>query len=524
MATAEEAATQLKDVWNTWTLGRKAFVTVGSIGAIAIVFSLLFGGEPSNMVPLMADMTMSDANDVTNMLDGMKVPYKLAKGGTAILVPADRVHKVRMALAAEGLPKGGGVGYEIFDDPAFGMSRFTEKLNYKRGLEGELRRTIQSMAAVKDARVHIVLPKRSLFKDREESATASITLQLERGRRLTEDNVQAVVHLVSSSVEGLNSDYVTVVDSAGKVLARGEGDASQVGKGLEEQRKMERDLERRVTRIIERIVGPGRASVQVSAELDYTQSEVTQENYDPEGSAIRSEQKTEEQSFGNADGEAGLPGARANVVGGPAEVGAAGAPGSDLRTAATTNYEVSKTIRREVAQVARMKRLSVAVLVDEAVTKDADGNDVNAPRPQEELDQIMDLVRKAVGYNVDRGDEVTVVSMPFTQTQDEIELTEPPPRSIEDWINLLWKPVLGLLCLLVLLGVMRSMKKMSEGVPTPILETPQSVRDLEAALSAAGHGTLGPGEDAQVAAAAMKNTRPDPEKAAAVIKGWLTEG
>ena len=329
---------------------------------------------------------------------------------------------------------------------------------------------------------------------------------------------------MSSSVEGLNSDYVTVVDSAGKVLARGEGDASQVGKGLEEQRKMERDLERRVTRIIERIVGPGRASVQVSAELDYTQSEVTQENYDPEGSAIRSEQKTEEQSFGNADGEAGLPGARANVVGGPAEVGAAGAPGSDLRTAATTNYEVSKTIRREVAQVARMKRLSVAVLVDEAVTKDADGNDVNAPRPQEELDQIMDLVRKAVGYNVDRGDEVTVVSMPFTQTQDEIELTEPPPRSIEDWINLLWKPVLGLLCLLVLLGVMRSMKKMSEGVPTPILETPQSVRDLEAALSAAGHGTLGPGEDAQVAAAAMKNTRPDPEKAAAVIKGWLTEG
>jgi flagellar M-ring protein FliF len=175
MATAEETMIQLRDIWGTWTLGRKAFVTGGSLGAIAIVLSLLFGGEPSNMVPLMTDMTMSDANDVTNMLDGMKVPYRLAKNGTAILVPADNVHKVRMSLAAEGLPKGGGVGFEIFDDPAFGMSRFTEKLNYKRGLEGELRRTIQSMAAVKDSRVHIVLPKRSLFKDRDEKATASIT-------------------------------------------------------------------------------------------------------------------------------------------------------------------------------------------------------------------------------------------------------------------------------------------------------------------------------------------------------------
>ena len=527
MASLGESLEQMQTLWGSWSFGKKVGISAGSITAIAVVLSLLLGTERADMTPLMSNLTLEDANEITETLTAMRVPYKLSRSGTTVMVPKDEVHELRMKLAAQGLPKGGGVGFEIFNKPEFGISRFAEKLNYRRGLEGELQRTIRSMDVVKDARVHVVLPKKSLFRDKEESATASVTLHLARGRAMSEGQVQSIVHLVSSSVEGLSSDSVTVVDSKGKILAKS-GEGMNFGEGLDAQRKMECDLEGRITQIIERVVGQGKASVQVAAELDYTQSELFQETYDGENPAPRSEQSTEEISGVNGDDAQGIPGARANVVGGPAQAGQFANEGGDRRTAKTTNYELNKTTKREVAQVARLKRMTVAVLVDGVRTPGADGAaETVTARPQEELDQIKALVQGAVGFNIDRGDEVTVVSMNFTPTEEEIELTQEKQMTWQDYLNLLWKPVLGFLFVLVLVGIMFSMRKMGEpgGVPTPILESPQSVRDLEAALTAAGQGAaLAGSADAQLAAAAMKSSRPDPEKAAAVIKGWLTEG
>jgi len=526
MATVGESLGQLQTLWDSWSLGKKIWVAGGSLTAVVTVVMLLVGTEPTDLSPLMSNLTMEDANEITEQLILMKVPYKISQSGTAVLVPKGDVHELRMKLAAQGLPKGGGVGFEIFNKPEFGLSRFAEKLNYRRGLEGELRRTIRSMDSVKDARVHVVLPKKSLFRDKEEAATASITLHVARGRAMSEEQVQSIVHLVSSSVEGLSSDSVTVVDSSGRILAKG-GEGMNFGQGLEEQRKMEQNLEGRITKIIERVVGQGKASVQVSAELDYTQSELFTETFDSENPAPRSEQATEEISGGNIDDIQGIPGARANVVGGPAQLGQTTSEGGDRRTAKTTNYELGKTTKREVAQVARLKRLTVAVLVDGVRTEGADGTETVAERSPEQIAQIKELVQSAVGFSEDRGDEVTVVSMGFTPTQDEVLLNEEEVMEWQDYLNLLWKPVLGFLFVMVLVGIMFSMRKMGDpgGVPTPILESPQSVRDLEAALTAAGQGAaLAGSADAQLAAAAMRSSRPDPEKAAAVIKGWLTEG
>jgi flagellar M-ring protein FliF len=267
--------------------------------------------------------------------------------------------------------------------------------------------------------------------------------------------------------------------------------------------------------------------VQVAAELDYTQSELFQETYDGENPAPRSEQTSEEISMGNNDDAQGIPGARANVVGGPAQGAQFQGEGGDRRTAKTTNYELNKTTKREVAQLGRLKRLTVAVLIDGVRTTDADGAETVTERPQEELERIQGLVRSAIGFTEARGDEVTVVSMGFTPTPEEDELNQVEVMEWQDYLQLLWKPVIGFLFVLVLVGIMFSMRKMGDpgGVPTPILESPQSVRDLEAALTAAGQGAaLAGSADAQLAAAAMKSSRPDPEKAAAVIKGWLTEG
>lgn len=524
MASLGESLGQLQALWGSWSLGKKVWVAGGSMAAIGALVSLLMGTEPSNLSPLMSNLTPEDANEITEQLSTMKVPYKITRSGTTVMVPKEQVHELRLKMAAQGLPKGGGVGFEIFNKPEFGLSRFAEKLNYRRGLEGELRRTIRSMDVVNDARVHVVLPKRSLFREKEEPASASVTLHLSRGRGISEGQVQSIVHLISSGVEGLTSDGVTVVDSTGRTLAKG-GDGLNMARGMEEQLKMETNLEQRITQIIERVVGAGKASVQVSAELDYTKSEFLQETYDPENLAPRSEQATEEIKGADADAVGGIPGARANVVGGPAQAGDIAGGTGDRRTSKTTNYELSKTTRREVAQVARLKRLTVAVLVDGVRTVADDGAETVADRDPEELARIKDLVQRAVGFNENRGDEVTVVSMGFIPTPDEVEMTQEQTMTWQDWFHMLWKPVLGFFFILVLLGIMLSMRKMGDGgVPTPILESPQSVRDLEAALTAAGQGAVLGNADAQLAAAAMKSSRPDPEKAAAVIKGWLTEG
>lgn len=519
MADLRTSLQQLGHVWSQWSFGRRMFVVFGSALGIAGFLAVVAMSGRIDYSPLMTGMEPDDAAKVSEALADLKIPYRIDHNGGTIMVPADKIHEVRMKLAGAGLPKGGGVGFEIFDDPGFGMSRFAEQLNYKRALEGELRRTIKTVGAVKEARVHIVLPKRQLFRGKERSASASITVHMRKGRRLSEEQVAAVVHLVSSSVEGLSPEEITLVDSAGRVLAKGGDGMTSLNKGLEHQRRIERDLENRAIEILERVIGMGRVSAQVSAELDFTQSENTEERYDPELVAVRSEQvNDEERSLSSKDAN-GIPGARSNLTGAEGEAGQGGG-NADTKRSTIRNYEITKNVKRELNEVAKLERISIAVLVDGIRTKDAEkeGAETYSERSPEEIAKLTALVKSAVGFNAARGDQVTLESMAFSPVGDSTPVVE-EGMGLWGYFNMLWRPISALLFLILLIGVMRATRRLTDG-PAQILEAPKSVRELEAALGGASAVAL-PG--AQQATNSPK-IRPQPDKAAAVIKGWLSEG
>ena len=526
MADLASSLKQLAGVWAEWSLGRKAFVIGGSVIGVAGFLAVVALSGRIDYSTLMTGMEPSDTAKVVEVLDDLRVPYKLAHNGSTVLVPAAEVPQVRMKLAGEGLRRGAGVGFEIFDDPAFGISRFTEQLNYRRALEGELGRTIKTVGAVKEARVHIVIPKRQIFREKQIKPSASVTLHMQTGRRLSQEQVSAVVHLVASSVEGVSPEDVTVVDSIGKVLARGGGEGfGSLSKGLEHQRSIEKSLETRVVEILERVVGIGRVSAQVSAELDFTQSEATSETYDPEAVAVRSEQLDDEERALSKGDPRGIPGARSNLAGGAEETEEMAGANKDSKSSKIRNYEISKKFKREMNEVAQLKRLSVAVLVDGIRTTNEDGESSYQARTPEDLVRLTELVKSAVGFDGDRGDNVVLDSMSFSPETPYLE-DEGLGMGAWDYFNILWRPLSALVFLFLLIGVMRATRRLTDS-GTDILEQPRSVQELEAALASSpglanipGLQAGGEGDDPDAAVKA----RPDPEKAAAVIKGWLTGG
>jgi flagellar M-ring protein FliF len=274
----------------------KLFVILGLIGAVlafAMVSMLWLSGDVNQQV-LYTQLTVEDAAAITSKLREMKVPYSIAGDGTTILVPSSTVYETRLRLASEGLPQGGGVGFELFDQRSFGMTEFVQKLNYRRALQGELARTIMQLAAVHTARVHIVLPEKSLFLDRQEKPTASVALKLIPGRRLSRDQVRGIAHLVASSVEGLDPDDVTIVDTSGQILSRQDENTSflsQTEAQLTYQQTLEQNLEHRVQTLLERAVGKGKVLVRVTAALDFQHIERTEERFDSDNPAVRSEQR-----------------------------------------------------------------------------------------------------------------------------------------------------------------------------------------------------------------------------------------
>jgi len=479
--------------------------------ATLIISSLVFVGTQPRYSTLMANLTPEDAASITSRLKEMKTPYKLAVGGTAITVPEEHVYELRVTLAGEGLPKGGGVGFEIFDDPSLGMSRFAEQLNYRRALEGELSRTISQIDAVKSARVHVVMPERALFKEQQEKASASVSLKLQRGRHLSGQQVQSIVHLIASSVPNLNPDQVTVVDSGGRILSRGGESLAGAANNQEQRTSIERGLENRVSEILQKIVGAEKVAVRVNAELDFSQRDVTSEAFDPDSAVVRSEQLTEEARTG-AGGEP-VQAEQGNLIG--TDVQAPVGPGSSRKTQ-TLNYEINKIVSREVSEMGKVSRLSVAVLLDVVREADEEGNVTFRPRSNDELTSIESIVKNAIGFDAARGDQVEIQSIPFDPTAFS-EPTQPLPAWYS-WAQRLWRPVLlAFLGLFALLFLRRFRRVAGEHVQE-ILSAPRSVREMEAAMSGRALASTGAGGelDADV-------TEPDPERAAAVVKTWLNE-
>ncbi len=400
-------------------------MAVAAVAAMiaVIVAVMLWANQPVYHL-LFSNLSTEDAGTITDKLKEMKVPFEL-KEGNAILVPQDKVHELRLLLAGEGLPSGGGVGFEIFDRTTIGMTDFVQKLNYKRALQGELARTISQLTEVEQARVHLSVPEKTLFSDKKESARASVVLKLRGARTLSQNQVQGVVHLVASSVEGLTAQNVTVVDTRGNVLSRSSDDtyASTLSNyQTEYQGNLEKSLEDRVQSMLERAVGPGKVSVRISSALDFKQVETTEEKYDPDTVAVRSEQRVQENSSGSSGSASGVPGVVSNLPAAknenPQASGEKGSASSQSKRAQETiNYEINKSVSHIVEPVGTIKRLSAAIMIDGnyETVKGADGKESRkyVPRTTEEISKYTEVVKKAIGYNEERGDQVEVLSIPF---------------------------------------------------------------------------------------------------------------
>ncbi|HEV3184849.1 MAG TPA: flagellar basal-body MS-ring/collar protein FliF [Xanthobacteraceae bacterium] len=402
-------------------LGAMAAVTVTLVGVFG--FLILRVTSPQ-MTPLFTDLTAEDSIAIVKDLERQAIAYELKNDGAIVLVARDKVARLRMKLAEGGLPKGGGVGYEIFDkSDALGATSFVQNINHLRALEGELSRTIRAIDRVQAARVHLVLPDRPLFSRDKIEPSASIVLKV-RGM-LEPQQVRAIRHLVASAVNGLKPERVSVVDEAGRLLADGAGGEAEGVPGAhaeERQAAYERRLRQEVESIVSSVVGPGRARVQLTADFDFNRITQTSDRFDPDGRVLRSSQTREEQSNTASDAREGQVTVGNELPAGqgqrppPAPEAAPQPRDQSKKSEEITNYEISRTTKTEVIEGARIKRVSVAVLVDGTYAKGEGGDVAYQPRTAEELDRIGALVRSAIGFDQKRGDQVEVINLRFAET------------------------------------------------------------------------------------------------------------
>ena len=402
-----------------------AFLGIGA-GVAAALFALTMNlGEPKAL--LYSNLEMKEAGSITAALDQAGVKYEVKGDGSTIMVGRDKVASTRLLLSSKGLPTSGSVGYEIFDEAnALGQTDFVQQLNRQRALEGELSRTIRGLDGLTSARVHLVLPKRQLFEEQAEQPSAAVTIGV-GGRAPSPDQVQAIQNLVSSAVPNLKPGRVTVVDQHAKTLSTGEdGFGGQAADGRRSE--VEQRIAKTVKNLVEGVVGAGKARVNVTADLNLARITVQQETFDPDGQVVRSESVNEENSRENQPDANGAVTASANIPGGVGANGETLNQSASGRTESTTNYEISKTTRTEIQEPGDMKRLSVAVAIDGITAPGADGKPgAYTPRSAQEMQRIEQLVRTAVGYNADRGDQVTVVNVrfPATEAAGGVETTNP---------------------------------------------------------------------------------------------------
>ncbi len=471
-------------------------VTLALIGFFA--FLMVRMTTPS-MVPLFTDLALDNSASIVKELDRQGITYTLKNSGAVIMVPQERVARLRMTLAGEGLPKGGGVGYEIFDkSDTLGATSFVQNINHLRALEGELARTIRSLDQVEAARVHLVLPERQLFSREQGEASASIVLKV-RGT-LQAQQVRAIRHLVASAVNGLKPERISVVDETGKLLADGSGSDDALTAAGADDRKIafEKRLRKEVKNIVESIVGPGHARVQVTADFDFNRVTETSDKYDPDGRVVRSSQTREEEASDGRGRSGGAVSVSNELPGGASARSGSGQGEQTRKTEEVVNYEISHTTKTEVSEAGRVKRISAAVLVDGLYSKDAKGQLVYKPRSKEEVDRIAALVRSAIGFNGKRGDQVEVVNLQFA---------EPTPMPIDQptgWLgklnftkdDIMRSADLGVMALLGLLVVLIVVRPLVRRIVTP--EGPAGGKAGRAGVAgiAGALGVADPGETA----------------------------
>ncbi|WP_272575168.1 flagellar basal-body MS-ring/collar protein FliF [Providencia sp. PROV273] len=419
---------------------------IAAAAAVSIIVALLLWLRSPDYRVLLSNLSAKDGGDIVGQLTQMNVPYQIADNGSAILVPADKVHELRLKLAQSGLPKGGNTGFELLDKEQFGISQFSEQINYQRALEGELSRTIESLSPVQSARVHLAIPKPTLFVREQKLPTASVTVGLLPGRMLDEGQISAIVHMVSSSVTGLTASNVIIVDQAGRLLTNNDNSQQSVNSAqIKMTKEMESHLKQRIEDILSPLVGRANIHAQVTAQMDFSKVEQTSEEYKPnqtpDSAAIRSRQNSQSMQNNNG-GTGGVPGALSNqpvsAPNAPIETNKDNKDGtqtannrnsvSNSQSDETTNYEVDRKISHTQRQIGVVDRLSVAVIVNYH-SQDGENGPEMKPLPPEMLQQIEALTREAMGFSSARGDSLNITNSLFTNetpVEEEPSLLESP--------------------------------------------------------------------------------------------------
>ncbi len=461
-------------------------------GVAAMLFGILVGFGTPGMSLLYANLDMREAGAVTERLDQAGIQYELKGDGSTIMVERDKVLSARVMLSAEGLPTSGSVGYELFDKTdSFGQTEMVQNLNRVRALEGELARTIRSIRGVTGARVHLVLPQRRLFDSQSEAATASIVVGL-AGQGLTTQQVSAMRNLVSGATPGLSPSKVVILDEKGRMLSSGLDDGQDgalAGMVDDREAAMQDRIRAQVLDIVENITGPGKAKVQVAVDMDFNRISQTSEIYDPDGQVVRSQQSITAEDQDSEGGNGGPVTAGANIPEGALGAnGGQAALSNSARTEETINYEISKTTKTELKESGTIQRLSIAVAVDGA-TSGTGENAEYTPRSAEEMQQIENLVRTAVGFDEDRGDQISVVNVRFASLDVE-PVSEEEPGLLDGFNkNDIMRAVeLGILSLMAIILIFTVLRPLLKGLANPVIGV--SGGDGTAALAAPGGGNL----------------------------------
>ncbi|HEX5311649.1 flagellar basal-body MS-ring/collar protein FliF [Aquabacterium sp.] len=537
---------------------RKVMLGGGIAALIAIFVAMMMWGREGDYRVLYANLSDKDGGAILAQLQQMNVPYKHTDGGAAIMVPADKVHDIRLKLAAAGLPKGSVTGFELMENQKFGVTQFQERLNFQRGLEGELTRSIQTLAGVQSARVHLALPNQNGFFREQQKASASVVLSLYPGRTLDRAQIAGIVHLVSSSVPEMSPKAVSVLDQSGALLsgqAEGTDQSGLDAQQLQYVRQIESSYLQRIRDILEPVVGKDNFRAQINADVDFNQTESTAEEYKPNQgqnpAAVRSMQSSEQSGPGSTQ-PSGIPGAMSNQPPVPATAPINGASqplqaaqgtttGGSNRREAVTNFEVDKTVRVTRNATGTIKRINAAVVINHRTTTDAKGKTTTQPIPQEELDKLTALVQETVGFDQQRGDSVKVVNTPFQVVKEEPDNTPiwQRPETMDVLRTLAVPGALTLAALIVVFGAIRPAIKAARPEPQAEPEVAKlsavvdddnelpSMDELPPGMVRGPDGRAVPALEAPMSDARLESAKnlakENPAAMATLVRSWMTE-
>ena len=493
---------QLSAVWNKLSLQQK-IITASLVGftLIGLLVLMMWSSgttTETGFKKLYSGLELEEASLITEKLDQAGYKYKLEESGKTLLVKAKKVYEIRMVLARDGLPKSHGVGYEIFDKTSIGVTDFVQKLNARRALEGELQRTIEGLDEVNSVRIHIVIPEPTIFLERQKDPTASVVIKMTLGKNLSKEQVKGITHLVSSSVEGLKANNISVVDFEGRLLSSPYSDdetALASSRNVELQHNVERAFERKIDNLLLDVLGPGKATVQVAIDLDFDQVEKTMEKYDPESRVVRSEERSDE-----------------NVKNAP--------DGDQQQERSLTNYEIDKTVEHLVQEIGNVKRLTISVAVDGRYTKNEGEEDLYEPRSAEELANIEDIVKNAVGYDLARGDQIVIANMKFDN--EFMRKEQENMEKQEQWAfrMMIAKYIIAFLVVVMVLLLIRYLAKtLAEAMNPPIPQVEIGAVEEEVSIEVP--------DDVRRSNELLERvemmTQQEPVNITAIIREWLME-